>query len=70
MQIKKFLFVEQFQGGHSMDKEMCQALLSYYPLSNLTACESKPEFQSFFSGFGIRNIMGEGLRRIDIPPQE
>jgi len=53
-----------------MDKEMCQALLSYYPLSNLTACESKPEFQSFFSGFGIRNIMGEGLRRIDIPPQE
>ncbi|CAG7724039.1 unnamed protein product, partial [Allacma fusca] len=62
MKRDKFVF-----GGPDAEQEMCQAVLFYYPRSNLTDCRSQPEFYSFFRPLGIDNVTGDVLEKLKLP---
>ena len=46
---------------------MCEAVLFYYPKSDLTDCRSQPEFYSFFKALGIENVTGDILTKMNLP---
>ncbi|CAG7815996.1 unnamed protein product [Allacma fusca] len=54
-------------GGLSSNREMCQALLLYYPKSSMVDCRSQYEFHSFFDSLGIEHVEGEMLKSLNLP---
>ncbi len=58
------------QGGISTQQEMCQAVITYYPKTDLSDCRSQPEFYSFFNAMGMRNVSGNALGPLDMPNQK